>query len=860
MVGSYVGTYQAAVTLSTATPDVTFGSAAVVAADSLLGTYGVPSVGGVTLKPFYGPVLGPAGANFTITNLGLIENTGTAAYSTGIFLDGGGVVTNAGTILGGPDGGVFMETAGTVRNSGVINDGTLNGDGGVTVLRSAGAYVENAASASIYGAFGLYLGYGAATVMNAGNITGRYIGMFGMGEGISLTNLGTIADGKNPLDAIAIDGSADITNGAVNDTTAAISGNILFSTSSTGANGAPTSLASTGTVTNFGTMGGVSMQTGTVKNGSESDTKALISGEAIFTTGGVLKNFGTVSSLKGNEVNLGSGGTLINGSAADETALLTGVSLNLGISLGKNTSFVNYGVVNGGTITGVYEQSGVIVNELGGTITGDSHSVGVSAALLVGAYGNATVTNAGLIEGITAFSGYFPHYVYNNTLVNSGSIVSSLGTAGVAVKMGKGNNLLVDRPGAVFVGTVAGGAGSDRLELARSDVVGTLGGFGSQFVQFGTLTIDSGAAWEIEGGAGGFGATTIAGFSTLDSILLEGTTFTQAQASFANGIGLVLQNSSQSVTLDIAGSFSTGDFALHTVAAGTEITLAAPCFCRGTRIRTPGGDIPVEQLRTGDLVLTAAGPKPVRWIGRRAYDGRFIAGSPLMLPVRIRRHALGRNLPSRDLFVSPGHAMVLEGQLVHAWRLLNGVSIAQLREVASVEYFHLDFGTHEVIFAENAPTESFRDIGCRNQFHNAASYDGPPVPPPHCLPVLEQGYALAALQARLAARAGIAPGPRHVPGALIGYIDALTPMLSGWAMDEAAPEAAVELEVLCRGRIATRILANLYRADVHAAGFGNGCHGFSLPLAELGTVSGPLRVRRASDQAALPLAATALRA
>jgi hypothetical protein len=415
MSGTYSGTYNSAVTLSATAPSVTIDIGATIAAGDLLGTYGVGFAGSESSEPFYGALLGPTGAFFTVTNQGVIQAMGSHAYTTGILLGDVGEVIIAGTILGGPNGGVFLDKGGTVLNSGVINDGTLNGEGGVTMLRSAGAYVHNAASASIYGAFGLYLGYGAATVVNAGLITGRYVGVFDTGEGISITNLGTIADGGNPLEAIAIDGSANIINGSEANTTAAISGGILFSANSTGANGAPHSLVSTGTITNFGTVGAISMPTGRVVNGSEADIKALISGEVMFTKAGTFENFGTLTSAKANEVHIGNGGTLINGSASDTSALLTGVSLTTGITLGKNTNFVNYGVLNGGTIDGIYQQSGVIVNAATGTIIGNSHSVGVSAAVLVGGYGNATVTNAGLIEGVTAFSAYFPHYKYNNT-------------------------------------------------------------------------------------------------------------------------------------------------------------------------------------------------------------------------------------------------------------------------------------------------------------------------------------------------------------------------------------------------------------------------------------------------------------
>src|SRR5271165_5496830 len=46
----------------------------------------------------------------------------------------------------------------------------------------------------------------------------------------------------------------------------------------------------------------------------------------------------------------------------------------------------------------------------------------------------------------------------------------------------------------------------------------------------------------------------------------------------------------------------------------------ANCFLRGTRIRTPDGEQPIERLKIGDLVVTRGGEaKPIRWIAKRRY-------------------------------------------------------------------------------------------------------------------------------------------------------------------------------------------------------------------------------------------------
>lgn len=46
--------------------------------------------------------------------------------------------------------------------------------------------------------------------------------------------------------------------------------------------------------------------------------------------------------------------------------------------------------------------------------------------------------------------------------------------------------------------------------------------------------------------------------------------------------------------------------------------VTVPCFAAGTMIRTPAGDVAIETLRVGELVMTLdGGPQPVRWIGSR---------------------------------------------------------------------------------------------------------------------------------------------------------------------------------------------------------------------------------------------------
>ena len=138
--------------------------------------------------------------------------------------------------------------------------------------------------------------------------------------------------------------------------------------------------------------------------------------------------------------------------------------------------------------------------------------------------------------------------------------------------------------------------------------------------------------------------------------------------------------------------------------------LFPPCFVAGTRIACPSGLRAVESLRIGDRVMTADdGPQPVRWIGRTR-----VRGTGRFAPIRIRA---GRFGAARDLFVSQQHRILVrerymdllfgEGEMLAPARaLVNGADVS-FAPSAHVEYVHLFFDRHQVIFSENALTESF---------------------------------------------------------------------------------------------------------------------------------------------------------
>ena len=207
----------------------------------------------------------------------------------------------------------------------------------------------------------------------------------------------------------------------------------------------------------------------------------------------------------------------------------------------------------------------------------------------------------------------------------------------------------------------------------------------------------------------------------------------------------------ETVTISPTSDDSFSTTALPTITV--EIVDSVACYVRGTLIRTEGGQVPVEALAAGDRVVTASGERrPVRWIGRRSYGGPFLAANPNVQPIRFFAGSLGDGLPRRDLLVSPEHAMFLDGVLVPAKLLVNGETVVQETGLATVDYFHVELDSHDVLLAEDAPSESFVDCDSRGMFQNAHTFAGTAPRWSFCAPRVEDGPVLARIRDRLRPR------------------------------------------------------------------------------------------------------------
>jgi len=144
--------------------------------------------------------------------------------------------------------------------------------------------------------------------------------------------------------------------------------------------------------------------------------------------------------------------------------------------------------------------------------------------------------------------------------------------------------------------------------------------------------------------------------------------------------------------------------------AAPACAVGCSCFLPGTRIKTTKGELSIEELRIGDGVLTASGEaKPIKFIGRRNVSRKRTAPWNGEGPVKISRFAIDGKAPHSDLYISPAHAIYLDGILIRASNLVNGVTIvADARpEALSLIYLHIELDTHEAILAEGLAVESY---------------------------------------------------------------------------------------------------------------------------------------------------------
>ncbi len=270
-----------------------------------------------------------------------------------------------------------------------------------------------------------------------------------------------------------------------------------------------------------------------------------------------------------------------------------------------------------------------------------------------------------------------------NIFADGGDDTISGGSGGDTIEGGTGDD------------AISGGAGNDIFTYAAGDGHDTITDFNTG--NTGTIS---------DGDSGNNDFIDLSGFydnlAELYADLSDDNTLNQSNTTDTKGRLVDYTDNSE---------FGVGDALSFTGASAdntsfTQENTGVVCFTSGTAIRTPRGDILIDDLRVGDLVNTMDnGPQPIRWIGMRHIGSNDLTANETLRPVLIPRGFLGAE---RDLFVSRQHALLQRpDHLVRAIHLTgsNGVRIAHGKR--AVTYIHLMFDAHQIIFAENTAAESF---------------------------------------------------------------------------------------------------------------------------------------------------------
>ena len=753
-------------------------------------------------------LLGGASVTALTLQSGAVESVGAGYVQTGAISGASYQVLNSGKLAGTVSSGalVTVSSGGSLSSVTVASGGFINLFGGASLtsvtLRSGATEIVRS-------------GYTQTGAISGVNYTVSQGGVFS----------GTVSAGARVLvtGLPPISGSYDSTlRGVLSNVVVASGGTIsapiiLSGSSITVLSGG---ILADANFTIYGTLVGGSIGSINTTGGFQGNlilSGGSISGTTIRAGGGIfLGGAGTIAGVtvsSGGRVTIASGRTNLSGVAVQSGAsvLLYGGSLSGAVS---GVNYLVYGPPNSvGTLSGTVSSGALVTVSSGGILFSATVASGGVVNLLGGASVTALTLNSGAIESVG--SGYIQTDGVsgaNYQVMNGGTVVGTV-SAGALVTVSSG--------GAVSGATVASG---------------------------GTVILNGGSATGLTLNQG-----AVVDFNNVHYDAGETVTVNNGVLQLLNSTGGVLA----SATL-ASGTFTGASYTLSQDGDGSARVFVAICYLEGTNILTPKGELTVESLKAGDTVLTRfGGLQKIRWVGRQSFRGEAIKNDWKSVPVHIRAGALGDGLPSRDLYVSPGHSMLVDGTLLLAKHLVNGVTITQGWVPEQVEYYQLDLGAHDCVLAEGTWSETYADTGTlRDEFDNAEDFTArfPNYRAPEeialCAPRPQKGEALAKGLLPVLARAG-----ELVSGKLRGQVDKVNGgfKVEGWAQDLANPDFPVMLEVLHDGMLLGEVLACEFRPDLLKAGIGRGYSAFTFvsPVRLTAEMHAGLAVRRKSDGASL---------
>jgi hypothetical protein len=473
-----------------------------------------------------------------------------------------------------------------------------------------------------------------------------------------------------------------------------------------------------GSLQNFMVLTGTLVNAGTIDAFVQAEDGALITGtNGIYienwlqAQGVVTIDTSSIAELDGNTLFDGIFQAQGDGSAVDLGGPLEGLVVNINTLEGPPLNPVGYAEL-------IMDGPGSEINQWNGTAyvpIEQTLSVIANAGTLVVDQGrDYTTTNALTVEAGGGLVLDVGTIVTGGITIEAGGLMTADGT--IASALVNSGSVVVTNPGLVIQGPITG-TGTDTFSAGGETLeVGAVGAGQTIF----TVGTAAGADTIVLDLPGAFLGTIAAKLG--DTFALNGITATTAILS-----GTTLQvddNATTVATLQLSGTYTDDQFNVENVGGFADVTVAPAvpvCFARGTRIATPDGEVAVEDLRVGQMVMTASGKAaPIRWIGRRRVNCARHPTPRHAWPVRIDAGAFGPRRPHRPLFLSPQHAIYAQGVLVPIRYLINGLNVIQ-QEVEFVEYFHIELPRHDIILAEGLAAESYLENGDRATFENGGN-------------------------------------------------------------------------------------------------------------------------------------------
>ena len=206
------------------------------------------------------------------------------------------------------------------------------------------------------------------------------------------------------------------------------------------------------------------------------------------------------------------------------------------------------------------------------------------------------------------------------------------------------------------------------------------------------------------------------------TVLIPVTSWQALNNSNGDTVNLIDNTGTTIVSLAYADTAAPGQ-SLHYPPNGAA-SVGAPdpgvtCFTAGSLIDTETGSRLIESLQPGLRIRTLDhGLQTLHWIGRRLVLPQEQARFPALCPIEIEKHALGAHMPARRTRVSPWHRLLVSDTsfsaffdqprlLCAAKSLVGRAGVRQTLPGDTVEYLHIVFDRHEVVFVDGQPSESF---------------------------------------------------------------------------------------------------------------------------------------------------------